>query len=215
MKRNKPYLVAVTGGIATGKSTALNYIKLRGYCVIDFDLIGHDLLKDNLVISLLVHNFGESIYLDKKIDRKTLGFLVFSDRDKLNVLNEIMHPRIYERAIEIIKSNEDEKIVFLDIPLLFETRNKFAEFYNKVSEIWVVSSREEVQISRLMIRDKISLEDAQNKIKSQMSLKVKERMADEVIYNNSDIYELYDEVRIELNNLEKRVKLVNERKQNF
>lgn len=208
MKQNKPYIVAVTGGIATGKSTALNYIKMRGYEVIEFDIIGHNVLMDNLVISQLTRMFGRSI-LDEtgKIDRKKLGSMVFLDKNKLSALNNISHPKIYEIASNQINSFKEEDIIFLDIPLLFETRNNFSEFYEQIDEVWVISSRETVQTSRLMIRDKISIEEAQNKIKSQMSLKVKERLADEVIYNNSDIYALYEEIRIELNNLGKRVSL--------
>lgn len=212
MKQSKSYLVAVTGGISTGKSTALNYIKMRGYEVIEFDLIGHEVLNDSLVIKQLVQNFGSKILNeDESVNRKTLGRIVFSDKEKLNILNRITHSKIYEIAMEKIVSLKEERILFLDIPLLFETKNTFREFYSKVDEIWVISSREAVQISRLMIRDKITLEEAQNKIKSQMSLKVKERLADEVIYNNSDVYALYDEVRIELNNLEKRVSFKYER----
>ena len=127
--------------------------------------------------------------------------------NKLSSLNNISHPKIYEIASNQINSFKEEDIIFLDIPLLFETRNNFSEFYEQIDEVWVISSRETVQTSRLMIRDKISIEEAQNKIKSQMSLKVKERLADEVIYNNSDIYALYEEIRIELNNLGKRVSL--------
>ena len=206
MKQNKPYIVAVTGGIATGKSTALNYIKMRGYEVIEFDVIGHNVLMDNLVVSQLSQIFGNAI-LDEQgnINRKALGSVVFADKEKLNILNNISHPKIYEIASKQIESFKDEDIIFLDIPLLYETKNNFTDFYKKINEVWVISSRETVQTSRLMIRDKISIEEAQNKIKSQMSLKVKERLADEVIYNNSDIYALYEQIRIELNNLGKRV----------
>lgn len=208
MKLNRPYTVAITGGISTGKSTALNYIKMRGYEVIEFDLIGHFILKDNFVINQLVQNFGNNILSeDGEIDRRALGKLVFSNKEKLNILNQITHGKIYELAQEKINLLKDEKIIFLDIPLLFETKNNFVDFYKGIDEIWVVSSREAVQITRLMIRDKITLEEAQNKIRSQMNLKVKERLADQVLYNNSDVYELYDEIRIELNNLEKRVSL--------
>lgn len=208
MKLNKPYIVAITGGISTGKSTALNYIKMRGYEVIEFDLIGHFILKDKFVINQLIHCFGYNILnKDREIDRRALGKLVFSDKEKIKTLNQITHGKIYELAQEKINFLKNERIIFLDIPLLFETKNNFKEFYKKVNEIWVVSSIEAVQVTRLMIRDKITLEEAQDKIRSQMNLKVKERLADQVLYNNSDVYELYDEVRIELNNLEKRVSL--------
>ena len=86
MKQNKPYIMAVTGGIATGKSTALNYIKMRGYEVIEFDVIGHNVLMDNLVVSQLSQIFGNAI-LDEQgnINRKALGSVVFADKEKLNI----------------------------------------------------------------------------------------------------------------------------------
>lgn len=206
MTQNKPYIVGVTGGIATGKSTSTNYIKMRGYEVIDFDKIAHDILDDKMTIKQLVNIFGDKILNENnEIDRKKLGSIAFKNKVDLEALNNIMHPKIYQKAKEEIQRFSDEKILFLDIPLLFETKNKFEEFYKLVDEFWLINSREETQISRLMIRDKISVDEAKEKIRLQMPLKVKSKLSNVVIYNNNDIYALYDEIRIELSNLERRV----------
>lgn len=213
MKQNKTYIVAVTGGIATGKSTAINYIKLRGYKVIDFDEISHEVLNNKIVINELVNAFGKSILENEKINRKKLGSYVFSDKVKLETLNTITHNRIYNKASKQIQENEKENILFLDIPLLYETKVKFEEFYKVVDEVWVISSNPRVQATRLMIRDKINIDIANKKIKSQMNLRLKERLGNVIFYNNSDIYALYEDLRIELFNLEKRVKGLYEKKE--
>lgn len=208
MIQNKPYIVGVTGGIATGKSTATNYIKMRGYEVVDFDKIAHDILDDKLTKSQIISTFGEEILDENEnIDRKKLGALVFNNRKNLEKLNNITHPKIYEKGREKIKTLLDERIIFLDIPLLFETKNIFEDFYENVDEIWLINSKGEAQTSRLMIRDKLSVDEAKERIRLQMPMKVKSKLSDVVIYNNSDIYALYDEIRIVLNNLERRVEL--------
>lgn len=206
MTQNKPYLVGLTGGIASGKSTAINYIQMRGYEVIDFDKISHDILNSKEISEKLIKEFGKKIVSNNKIDRKKLSNIVFSDKSSLIKLNEITHKIIFDKANEEIQHKNKEKIIFLDIPLLFETKKTFKNFYSQIDEIWVISSNERVQTTRLMIRDKIDIEEATNKIKAQMNLKIKERMGDVIFYNNSDIYSLYEDLRIELNNLEKRVK---------
>ncbi len=203
MTQNK-YYIGLTGGIASGKSTASRYIKLKGYEVIDFDEIGHRIYDDEGTIIEVKNAFGSKVFTNNKIDRKKLGKVVFSDKKKLEILNKITHARIYEIAYEKSKSI-DEKIVFFDIPLLFETKNEFKEFYRNIDEIWVISTTLNNQITRLMIRDSISIDEAKKRIKAQMNLKLKERMGDVVFYNNTDEYDLYNDLDIELKNLEKRV----------
>lgn len=203
MTQNK-YYIGLTGGIASGKSTASRYIKLKGYEVIDFDEIGHSIYNDEETIIEVRNAFGSKVFTNNKIDRKKLSKVVFSDKKKLEILNKITHARIYDIATEKSKSI-DEKIVFFDIPLLFETKNEFKKFYSSIDEIWVISTTLNNQITRLMIRDSISIDEAKKRIKAQMNLKLKERMGDVVFYNNTDEYDLYNDLDIELKNLEKRV----------
>lgn len=203
MTQNK-YYIGLTGGIASGKSTASRYIKLKGYEVIDFDEIGHSIYNDEETIIEVRNAFGSKVFTNNKIDRKKLSKMVFSDKKKLETLNKITHSRIYDIATEKSKS-VDEKIVFFDIPLLFETKNEFKKFYSNIDEIWVISTTLNNQITRLMIRDSISIDEAKKRIKAQMNLKLKERMGDVVFYNNTDEYDLYNDLDIELKNLEKRV----------
>lgn len=209
MTLNSIYLVAITGSIASGKSIASNFLKISGYETINFDKLGHYVLSDDKIAKdLIVKEFGKGILgEDGSIDRKKLANIVFADKAKLQKLNSISHPRIYELAVEKIKSLEGQRVVFLEIPLLFETRNDFKSFYDSIDEIWLISTREDIQLSRLMIRDKISMEEAQSRIDAQLNLSIKEKLADLIIYNNDDIEDLYQEMRIELNNLERRISI--------
>lgn len=207
MTRNKPYIVALTGSIATGKSEASSFIKSMGLKVIDFDKLGHEILsKDSLTKSELVKEFGNSI-LDEfdTIDRKKLGRIVFNDNNKRLKLNKITHTRIYNLALEEIIEAKDE-VIFLDIPLLFETRDQHKDFYKVVDEIWLISSTTEIQLFRLMKRDGITKEDAIKRIESQMNILEKKQLSDLVIENINGIDSLHKKLIVELDDLEKRVK---------
>lgn len=207
MMLNDIYLIAITGSIASGKSMASNFLKISGYETIDFDKLGHYVLEEDKVAKdMIIEEFGLGI-LDSsnKIDRKKLGNIVFSNKVNIQRLNSITHPRIYDLAIQEINKLKNEKVIFLEIPLLFETRNRFSEFYELIDEIWLISTKEEVQLSRLMIRDKIPMEEAKERIEAQLKLSIKEKLADIVIYNNDDLEDLFYELRIELENLERRI----------
>lgn len=204
MKQNK-YLIGLTGGIATGKSLAAHFVEMQGYKVVDLDKIAHNLLEnDQNIIKELVEAFGEEICDEKKINRKKLGKIVFESREKLQKLNSIMHKRIYKIALEEVE-NADAGVIFMDIPLLYETMDIIKEFDLKFDEIWLITSSKARQMERLMIRDKIDESEAKKKLEAQLSLKEKERMSDIVIYNNSSIESIYEELRIEIKNLNNRV----------
>ncbi len=205
MTQNKSYIVAVTGSIGTGKSTTTNYIKMRGYEVVDFDVISHHVIEEKHVLDKIKKSFEGRIFDGNILNKKKLASIVFEDKEKLNTLNEITHPYIYEKAKSTIDDLLEERIIFLDIPLLYETKNKFPDFYKIIDEVWVITSNQRVQTTRIMIRDRLTMDEASKKIKSQMSIRIKEKMGDVVIYNNSDMYSLYEDIRIELINLEKRV----------
>lgn len=205
MTQNKSYIVAVTGSIGTGKSTTTNYIKMRGYEVVDFDVIAHNIIEEKHVLDKIKKSFEGRIFDGNILNKKKLASIVFEDKEKLNTLNEITHPYIYEKAKSTIDDLLEERIIFLDIPLLYETKNKFPDFYKIIDEVWVITSNQRVQTTRLMIRDRLTMDEASKKIKSQMNIRIKEKMGDVVIYNNSDMYSLYEDIRIELINLEKRV----------
>lgn len=188
MKSKK--VIGITGSIATGKSTVTKIIREQGYSVIDADEIAHNLMKKGEQnYQNILDYFGEDI-LDRnnEVDRKKLGKIVFNNPDKLKILNKLTHKNIFNKIKEMA-SKIDEEFVFLDIALLFELSSN-EDFDIEFNEIWVVFTKPEDQLKRLMSRNNISQEDALSKIKSQLSIEEKVKLADVIIDNNSSLEEL-------------------------
>lgn len=206
MTQNKPHIIGLTGGIASGKSTVTKYLNSLGYKVIDFDKLSREVLTNKFVIKELAITFGDYIIENDKVNRSRLAKIIFSDRYARERLNGIMHPRIYMKATRELKKLNNEKIVFLDIPLLFESKNSYPKFYSQINETWVISANEYVQRTRLMLRDQITLEEAEGKIKSQLKLQLKEKLADVIIYNNGNLESLYKQIDSQLEKLKEGLK---------
>ncbi len=186
MTQNKRILIGLTGGIGTGKSTVSNYLKSKGYEVIDFDLLSREVyLKGYEAYNEILKVFGESVLSENgEIDRKKLGEIVFSDERLLSKLNAISHNAIYRRAEEMTESlSDDAEIVFLDVPLLFETKEYFSKYGLNLNEVWLVYADRNTQIDRIMTRDGFSREEAERRIDSQMDIEEKLSLADRVIEN--------------------------------
>ena len=180
--QNFPNAYVITGSIASGKSTVVNLLKERGFSVIDADLIAHEQLE--ICKREIVETFGEQI-LDEtgKIDRKKLGAIVFREPKKLKNLEQILHPKI--KAEILSKALQLEclgQVYFVDIPLFFEKKERYAEFKNVV----VIYAPKELLLSRLMSRNALSLEDAKARAELQMDIEQKKKMAKFVIDNSND-----------------------------
>lgn len=182
-------IIGITGSIACGKSTVSNYIKSKGYVVIDADKIGHEALEDNYVKEKLILAFGNEILEDNKINRQKLGELVFGNSSNLNVLNSIIHPEIRKKILEKIDKNNDKELIFIDVALLFE-----AKFDDLVDKIIVVYVDKNTQLTRLMKRNSISKKEALSRIVSQMSPIEKAKLGDYTINNNLDVINTYKQI---------------------
>jgi len=178
-------IIGLTGGIASGKSTAANYLEKKGAKIIDADQIAHKISqKGEKGWQLVVDEFGEEILReDGEFDREKLAKIVFSDPQKRKKLESLLHPIIiYKMKEKAYKYLEDNQIVVLMVPLLYETGlDLFSD------QVWVISSSEETQINRLNKRDDLSREEALKRINSQMPMSEKEKKADVIIKNNSTI----------------------------
>lgn len=187
-------VIGLTGGIASGKTTVSDILKGHGAVIIDADKISRKIfIKDSPVYKEVVKEFGNSVLKgDGEIDRKKLGNIVFNDYNKLKKLNEITHPVIIEdikEKIEKERSIGKEKAVILDAALLIELK-----LYEIVDEVWLIVVDTKTQIDRLMERDKLSYEDAANRIKSQMPIEDKMKHADFLINNCRDINTLKKQI---------------------
>lgn len=177
----------MTGGIASGKSTVTKTLENLGAIIIDSDKLAHAIMYPykpawNDIVKL----FGQEILnSDETINRDRLGQIVFNDAKLLQELNQITHWRVAERYKEdlrIIKKENPDAVIVMEIPLLYETHAE-----RICDEVWVVWVDRETQIERLIKRDNISEEDAIKRIESQMDLDEKARRADVVIDNRHSI----------------------------
>jgi len=181
MTQNKR--IVITGGIATGKSTASALLREAGYPVIDADVIARGLLDpEEAAYREVVDTFGQNIVQsDGSIDRKKLGAIVFSDAEQRERLNRITHPRVAERIDEELTALQDEPLVFLDIPLYYETEG-LPSF-----PVWLIYIPEDCQLARLMKRDGLSEEQARARMASQMGIEEKRKRAQRIVDNSKDI----------------------------
>ena len=184
--------IGITGSIACGKSTVSDYLKEKGYTIIDADKLGHVALTSEDVKRRLSETFGANILVNNEISREVLGKLVFGNDNNLKKLNNIIHPKIKELILKLQEEHENEDLVFLDIALLYE-----ANFVDLVEKVAVVYVDEDVQLERLMTRNSLSKEEALKRIESQMSPREKASLGDFVInnsYRKEDTFQQIDEI---------------------
>ncbi|VDI01214.1 dephospho-CoA kinase [Mytilus galloprovincialis] len=182
------FLVGLTGGIATGKSTVSKILSEECGCLIlDADLIAREVvLPGTKAWKTIRTQFGDEVFHENgELNREKLGQIIFADASKRRLLNSITHPEIYKSILwKILKAFvRGRQFVILDLPLLFET----GKLLPYASYIVVVSCSEEQQKERLMKRNTLSKEDADQRIGSQMSLAEKRRQATYIIDNDADI----------------------------
>jgi len=180
----KRRIIALTGGIASGKSTVLREFKRLGAQVLDCDAISRKVSrKGGPAIKEISDSFGTSV-INKAgaLNRKKLGSIIFADKRKRKVLETILHPMIIvEIGKKIPKANAGRPLI-LDVPLLFEAGlNRFA---GKVIVVW---APENTRITRLKKRDKMNIVEIKNRISSQIPLEKKKSKADYIVDNSGSI----------------------------
>ncbi len=193
-------VIAITGSISTGKSTVSKYIAKK-YPVIDADLLARYILKiDSSAYLQVVKEFGKDILLEnREIDRKKLGTIIFSDKNRREALNSITHKEIrkeYQKKVEEY-IQKGYKLIFYDVPLLFEV--KLEKEFKKIIVVYIP---EKLQLERLMKRDSISKDIAIKKIQSQISIEDKKRGANYIIDNSKGLKNTYFQIDNLLKELE-------------
>ncbi|NPA81843.1 MAG: dephospho-CoA kinase [Epsilonproteobacteria bacterium] len=180
--------ILLTGGIATGKSSVCNFLKLHGFSIIDADKIAHEVLDENA--SKISEMFGDEYVKDGRVDRRKLGELVFSDKDKKSSLEALLHPLIEDKIKkEALKLEKFNVPYIVDIPLFFETGKRY-----DIKPVVVVYAPKELQIERLVKREGYDLSHAKSRVESQIDIEKKRQEADFVIDNSKDIKHLQKEV---------------------
>ena len=183
------YFLGLTGGIASGKSTADEFFKKKKIPIIDSDLIAHRIMEiGQNGYKAVVDYFGTDILNDDQtINRRKLGGIVFNDKAKLKKLNELTHPLVHQEIKQQMaqyRANQ-EKLVVIDVPLLFESG-----FESLCNGVLVISITPELQIERLMKRNDFTEKEAIARISNQMPLSEKEKRATYVVANTGTIDDL-------------------------
>jgi dephospho-CoA kinase len=181
-------IIGITGSVAVGKSEVADIIRSQDFLVFDADKIVANLLQDQIILEKLKEIFPQ-IYEDNILQKNKLRNLVFSDTKNLDILEGFLHPLVYEAACKFIDKNQDQKLIFLEIPLLFE--KSYDKFCDKII---VVYTDDKIQKNRFLNRKDMSIELFEQINKRQICQSNKIKLADYLIYNNDTRDMLLDKV---------------------
>jgi len=185
-------IIGITGGIASGKSTVTNFLRKKGFEVVDADAVVHQLQKPGgRLFQILVEHFGEKILLeDGELNRPLLASLIFNNSDEREWSKQTQGIIIRQELGTLRdKFYETEELFFMDIPLLFE--QDYAAWFD---ETWLVYVSPDVQLKRLMKRNHLSKESAEARLASQWSLEEKKKLANHLLDNNGSRDQLLSQV---------------------
>jgi len=182
-------IVALTGGIGSGKSTVGQIFEQLGAIVIDSDQLARDVLERGSVgFNEVVAKFGDGILKSGEIDRQILASLVFTDATKLNELEQITHPLIRKAFAKVVSSASPDSIVINQIPLLVESKHDY-----KFDHIIAVSASESIRGERLIKRG-LTNEQIKQRMAAQATDQMREDIADSVLVNEKTEQDLTDQV---------------------
>ena len=185
-------IIGITGGIASGKSTVTNFLRQKGFEVVDADALVHQLQKPGgRLYQILVAHFGEKVLLeDGELNRPLLASLIFSKPEEQEWSKQTQGQIIREELGSLRdKFAQTEDIFFMDIPLLFE--QDYASWFD---ETWLVYVSRDTQLDRLMNRDQLSKESAETRLASQWPLEEKKKFATYILDNNGSREQLLSQV---------------------
>lgn len=192
------FVLGITGGIATGKSSVVQHFIDLGFPVVDADIIARHLLDQNeQAYNEVVKVFGSEILQENgEINRQALGALVFNRPDKLKRLDALMAPFLQESILAAIKqASQNQKLVIVDVPLMYE--KGYDEWMDQVA---VVYCTPEQQIKRLMQRNQLTEKEAKQRIDSQLPIEMKKLLAEVVFDNSNDLTQTIQQVDTWLSN---------------
>ncbi len=185
-------IIGITGGIASGKSTVTNFLRKKGFQVVDADSLVHQLQKPGgRLFEALVQHFGQEIILENgELNRPLLASLIFSNPEEQEWSKRIQGKIIREELARLRDQlAQTEEIFFMDIPLLFEQ-----DYVSWFDETWLVYVDRDVQVERLMKRDQLSKDEAEFRLAAQWPLEKKKYLASLVLNNNGNQDQLLTQV---------------------
>jgi dephospho-CoA kinase len=184
-------VIGLTGGVSMGKSTVSHYLAgTYQLPILDADLYAREAVEPGSSVLLkIVERYGTELLPSGSLDRRRLGEIIFNDPVERRWLEQQIHPYVRDRIITDLQTLRSQPIVVAVIPLLFE-----AQMTELVTEIWVVRSNSQQQQQRMMARDRLSPEQIQARINSQMAIEQKVAQADVVLDNSTTLEALYQQI---------------------
>jgi dephospho-CoA kinase len=188
------YLIGLTGGIASGKSTIARRLAEHGAIIIDADIVSREVVAPGspALASIALEFGGDMIDSEGTLNRAKLGALVFSDAEKLEKLNAIMHPAVKTRSAEVLakaRADNPDSVIVYDVPLLVE-----ADIARNYDEIIVASAPEETRIKRMIQLRGLTDEEAKARIGAQASEAKRLAIADVVIDTGGNLQHTLEQV---------------------
>ncbi|MCK5454046.1 MAG: dephospho-CoA kinase [Calditrichia bacterium] len=195
MKKRRPLVIAVTGGMGTGQSSVCQFLHYLGAKAINADKIAKREIENNAAVQKeLKKTFGAKIfYPNGKLNRKLLARLAFADEAKTVRLNKIVHPQMVSRIIEIIESARDSgrySMIAVDAALIFEL-----SLENMFDAIVVVTSKMQNRLERIKLRDKLTDKEISDRMSKQIPIEDKMQWADHLIENNGTLKQLEENTK--------------------
>jgi dephospho-CoA kinase len=182
-------VLALTGGIGSGKSTVGQIFAQLGAIVIDSDQLSRDVIeRGSIGFNEVVAKFGDEILKNGEIDRQILASLVFKDPIKRSELEQITHPLIRKAFAKVVSSASPDSIIINQIPLLVESNHDY-----KFDHIITISATESIRTERLIKRG-LTNEQIKQRLQAQATDQMRENIADSVIFNEKSEQELTDQV---------------------
>lgn len=183
--------IALTGGIGSGKSAVSEILKKFSYPVFDCDKIANEVTARQSVLARIKKNLPECVTGGEilTLDRKKTAETIFSDAEKLKILNSVIHPEVMKELFALM-DKADGEIVFAEVQLLFE--NGFDKLFDKV---WVVTADKDIRIERVVKRSGLTAEQVEKRIKNQFDYEKKLNNGHTLIYNGGDLESLERNVR--------------------
>ena len=203
MKQSKPYVVGLTGGIASGKTSVANALRDMGMTVLDADAISRSVTAPGgEALPQVRKTFGDSVFDGDVLNRRALGDKVFRDEEKRKQLEDIIHPLVIGKMKRLTQeANAD--IVFWDVPLLYETGMD-----KDCGEVWCVHVPADEQVRRVMRRDHMTRTQAMDRSGSQMPVHEKKARAQHLINTSGSFRATRRRVRGLMRDLQRRLQLV-------
>lgn len=192
-------IIGLTGSSGSGKSTVASMFRDSGYHIVDCDKISKAIDDNDTYKKKIRESFGDEVFIDGKISRRALGRIVFSDKEKLDLLSSISHPIIRSMVMDDVENHRDLGDVVIDAPLLFESG------LDSVCDTTIgVIASDDIRISRVAKRDDLEYDEAKKRISAQQSIDFYRNKCIIIIENNGDVKALSEKLKSVMKDIESK-----------